>query len=284
MTMRVLLTGNRGQLGQDLTDTFADVDLVGVDIQEVDIADEAQVQALVRDVQPTHIINSAAYTAVDACEDHADLAHQVNALGPWYLARAAKDVGASLVHISTDYVFDGTGTEALTEFDAVAPLGVYGRTKAAGEQLVRETLPEHHIVRTAWVNGARGNNFVKTMLRLGRERDELGVVADQHGSPTFTRDLAPAIREIIEAGRHGTVHRTNAGQCTWYDLAVATFEEAGVDVVVKPLTTAEYPTKSARPAWSVLSNDHARLQGLTELRPWREGLQRMLAELAELEA
>lgn len=284
--MRVLVTGAGGQLGLDLLDAFADHDVVGLAHADLDIADESAVAATVADLAPELVVNAAAWTDVDGCEDDLDRAHRVNALGAWWLARACRRQGGVMVQLSTDYVFDGAAPRdadgeprPLTEFDPIAPINAYGRSKAAGEELVRRTLPEHHIVRTAWVNGARGRNFVRTMLRLAEERGRVEVVDDQIGSPTFTRDLAVAIRELAVSGRYGTVNRTNAGRCSWYELACATFELAGVEVEVEPTTSERFVRRAARPAWSVLDDRHARLMGLAALPPWREGLADLIAEL-----
>ena len=277
--MTVLVTGAGGQLGVDVLAAYAADDVVGLTHAELDIADEAAVAAAVRDHQPRLVVNAAAYTKVDACETEPDTAWAANALGPWWLARACRDAGAQLVHISTDYVFDGTATRPYTEFDPINPLSVYGRSKAAGERLVRQALPAHYIVRTSWVHGLAGANFVKTMLRLGAERDELSVVDDQTGSPTFTFDLAPAIRRLVELGRPGTFHVTNSGACTWFELARTVFELAGMDVSVKPIDTATYGAPAPRPANSMLDNTFARLTGLEPLPPWRDSLVRLMTQL-----
>ena len=284
--MSVLIAGAGGQLGLDLVDAFADHTLVALGSGELDITDEAAVAEVVHDAAPSLVLNAAAWTDVDGCEADPQRAHLVNAIGPWWLARACARLGATLVHISTDYVFDGTAPlgpggqpRGWAEFDPVAPINAYGRSKAAGEQLVRETLPAHHLVRTAWVNGARGGNFVKTMLRVGRERGVVTVVDDQTGSPTFTRDLAAAIRELAVTGRYGTVNRTNRGSCTWYDLAAATFEAAGIEVDLRRQDSVALDRPAARPGWSVLDDTHANAAGLTPLPPWPDGLARLLSEL-----
>jgi dTDP-4-dehydrorhamnose reductase len=288
--VRAVVTGAGGQLGLDLVDHLvATGDTVaGLDHAELDVADEPAVWGAVRDHRPDVVFHCAAWTDVDGCEADPDRAHRVNALGSWWLARACSAVGATLVMVSTDYVFDGAGVVAAdgtprpyTEFDAIDPLNAYGRSKAAGEQLVRATLAEHHIVRTAWVCGARGGNFVRTMLRVGRERGEARVVDDQVGSPTFTRDLAVALREIAVSGRYGTWHRTNAGVCSWFDLAAATYELAGLDVELTRMSSTELDRPAPRPAYSVLSNRHAELSGLSAMPPWRDGLAALLAELGE---
>lgn len=287
--MRVLVTGAGGQLGLDLLDAFAGQDVVGLTHAELDVSDEPAVWAAVRDHEPELVVHAGAWTNVDGCEDDPEKAHRVNALGSWWVARACEAAGAAMMMVSTDYVFDGEGGAArggaprpYHEFQPVDPLNAYGRSKAAGEQLVRATLPAHYIVRTAWVCGARGSNFVKTMLRVGRERGEARVVDDQIGSPTFTRDLAAAIRELAVTGRYGTYHRTNRGTCSWYELAAAIYELAGVEVDLAPMSSDELERPAPRPAYSVLSDLHSVTSGLSPLPHWREGLRELLDELGEL--
>jgi dTDP-4-dehydrorhamnose reductase len=284
--MKVLLTGAGGQLGLDLLDAFADHEVVGLTRAELDVADEPAVAAAVGDHAPDLVLNAAAWTDVDGCEADPERAHRVNALGPWWLARACLRTGATLVTVSTDYVFSGPPERGpdghlrgWTEFDPIRPLNAYGRSKAAGEQLVRETLPAHHIVRTAWLCGARGDNFVRTMLRLGGERDELQVVDDEVGSPTFCRDLARAVRALAVSGRHGTVHLVNEGRCSRHELASRALELAGIDVPVRPVGSDAFRRPAARPTFSVLDTTHARLSGLTPLPSWDEGLAALVAEL-----
>ena len=287
--MKVLITGAGGQLGRDLLDAFVGHQVTGLARCDLDVADEAAVAEVVGDLGPDLVVNAAAWTAVDACEADPERAHRINALGPWWLARACERIGATLLTVSTDYVFDGiapagpAGTvRGYTEFDPVGPINVYGRSKAAGEQLVRDTLGTHHIVRTSWVSGATGSNFVTAMLRLARERDRLTVVADQHGAPTYTRDLAAAIRRAAVSGRYGTWNLTNAGSCSWHEYASAIVELAGLDTPVDPIPTTDWPTPAARPAWSVLDGTHAVTCGIGPLPHWRDGLSRLLDELGEL--
>lgn len=277
--MRVLVTGAGGQLGHDLMRAFAQDEVVGLARAELDVTSEPAVVAAVRDHAPDLVVHAAAFTKVDACEAEPEIAWRVNALGSWWVARACALAEAAMVYLSTDYVFDGTADRPYTEFDPVGPRSVYGRTKEAGEQLVRETLPAHYIVRTSWVQGTHGANFVKTMLRLGRERGAVSVVDDQTGSPTFTFDLAPAIRQLAVTGRHGTYHLTNAGCCTWFEFAQAVFAEAGLDVACTPIYTAALAAPAPRPAFSVLDNLKARLVGLEPLPEWRASLKRLIAEL-----
>jgi dTDP-4-dehydrorhamnose reductase len=284
--MTLLVLGAGGQLGLDLLDAFADHDVVGLTHAELDVADEAAVWDAVASHTPHLVVNAAAWTDVDGCEADPLRAHRVNALGPWWVARACAATDAVLVQVSTDYVFsgpapvDGGGSpRGWSEFDPVAPRSVYGRTKAAGEELVRQTLPAHHIVRTSWVNGARGGNFVRTMLRLAHAGTAIRVVDDQVGSPTFTRDLAAAIRELAVTSRYGTVNRANTGSCSWYELAAAIFEEVGIPVDLARQSTAELGRPAPRPEWSVLDQTHATASGLTPLPAWRGSLTALLREL-----
>jgi dTDP-4-dehydrorhamnose reductase len=285
--VRVLITGAGGQLGLDLVDAFADHSVVALTRAQLDVTDEAAVARAVADTEPDLVVNAAAGTDVDGCESDPDAAHRVNALAPWWLARACARTGATLVTFSTDYVFDGrapvgpSGTQrGFVEGDPVAPLSAYGRSKAAGERLVRETLSAHHIVRTSWLSGARGRNFVRTMLRLGAAGGPIRVVDDQVGSPTFTRDLAAAVRRLAVSGRYGTVHLANEGHCSWFDLAAAVFEDAGLDVDLGPQSSAAVARPAPRPPWSVLDSTHARLTGVGPLPSWRDGLRALIGELA----
>jgi dTDP-4-dehydrorhamnose reductase len=287
--VRVLVTGAGGQLGCDLLDAFADDEVTGRTHAELDVADEAAVVDAVTGLAPDLVVNAAAWTDVDGCEGDPLRAHAVNALGPWWLARACRLVGATLVTVSTEHVFSGPpphesdGTpRGWTEFDPVAPANVYGRTKAAGEELVRRTLPEHHIVRTSWVTGARGRNFVTAILGAARTRDHLEVVDDEVGAPTSTRDLSVAIRELAVSGRFGTWHRTGAGTVSRLEQARAIVALAGLDVEVRPISAADLTRPAARPSWSVLDATHATAAGLTPLPHWRDGLVRLLEELGEL--
>lgn len=248
---------------------------------ELDLTDSAAVQAEVELYRPEVIVNAAAYTAVDAAEENEQLAHLSNAGGPALLAAAAGRVGARLVHVSTDYVFAGDGTRPYEPDDVPDPRSAYGRSKLAGELAVREVLPEaSYVVRTAWVYGASGANFVKTMARLERERETVSVVDDQRGSPTWAADLARGLVELASsAAPAGIYHCTNGGDTTWYGLARAVFEELGADPDrVQPTTTAVYPRPAPRPAYSVLSSHAWTAAGLTPLPDWRDALARAFAE------
>jgi dTDP-4-dehydrorhamnose reductase len=279
--MKVLVTGAGGQLGHDLLEAFAGDDVVGLTRADLDVTDEPAVVAAVRDHAPDLVVHAAAFTKVDACESEPEVAWRVNALGAWWVARACSLAEADLVYLSTDYVFDGTAGRPYTEFDMPNPQSMYGRSKEAGEQLVRQAHHRHYIIRTSWVQGPAGGNFVKTMLRLGRERDALQVVDDQTGSPPFTFDLATAIRQVAVTGRHGTWHLTNGGACTWFEFARAIFDEAGITVDVSPIDTATYGAPAPRPAYSVLDNCLARETGLAPLPSWQDSLKQLIAQLSD---
>ncbi|MEM6451310.1 MAG: dTDP-4-dehydrorhamnose reductase [Cyanobacteria bacterium P01_D01_bin.105] len=296
----VLLMGANGQVGQELLkalkqdESFAGpVTAVGRD--ELDLTNLDAIAQQISALNPSLIINAAAYTAVDKAESEPELAHRINAEAPQVMAESAAKCGAALVHISTDYVFPGTEGSPRTETDATGPLSVYGKSKLAGEEAIRATLENHIILRTAWVYGTCGKgNFCKTMLRLAKERDTLGIVADQIGSPTWAKDIADAIcqlgdRLISDASLAGTYHFTNSGVASWYDFALAIFEEAqtlGIPLAIQtvnPLTTADYPTPARRPPYSVL-NCQKVTQALGTSPPyWRESLRAMLDEYARAE-
>jgi len=286
---RILLTGANGQVGEELQHTLQPLgDVIAIDRNRWDMADPEAIRAIIHTEQPNLIVNAAAYTAVDKAESEAELAHLVNATAPQILATEAHRIGAGLIHISTDYVFDGTSSTPYLETAPTSPLGVYGQSKLLGETAVRQHCPRHMIIRTAWVYGVQGKgNFVKTMLRVGAQRDELRVVTDQIGAPTWAKDLALAIAQLapqLTAETAGTYHYTNSGVCSWYDFAVAIFEEAaalGFPLQVQrvvPIATEEYPTPAQRPAFSVLSlRKTAALLGAPPPH-WRQSLKKMLVE------
>ena len=287
---RILLTGITGQVGQELQQTLASLgEVVSVGRDRVDFSQPDAVQQVMETVKPAIVVNAAAYTAVDKAESEPDLTKLVNAVSPGILAKAASRIDAGLIHISTDYVFDGTQSSPYLETDATNPLGVYGSTKLAGEAAVRAECERHFIIRTAWVYGAKGKgNFVKTMLRLGADREELRVVTDQIGAPTWSKDLAEAIAQLtpqLSADTIGTYHYTNSGVCSWYDFAIAIFEEAqqlGFPLKIQrviPITTPEYPTPAKRPAFSVLSLKKTSTLLGTHPPYWRQSLRMMLKEL-----
>lgn len=284
MTLRVLITGAGGQLGTELQRAFAAADpdgrryqVVACSREQLDLSDRDSVLSVITSVAPDAVVHAGAWTAVDACEGDPDRALRVNALGTRHVQDGARIAGARLCYVSTDFVFDGSATTPYDEWSTTNPLSVYGRSKLGGEH---EVDPGGTIVRTSWVVGSTGGNFVKTMLRLAGERDEIGVVADQHGCPTLADGLAETIRGLVVSRLPGTFHVTNAGATTWYDLAVATHAAAGLsEGRIRPITTAEYRTAARRPPYSVLDNAALRLQGLPVLSDWHEPLERLVKEL-----
>jgi len=287
---QILLTGVTGQLGQELQRVLVPLgNVVATGRKEIDLSQSAGIRQIIREAKPDVIVNAAAYTAVDKAETETELAQSINAVAPLIIAEEAQRLRASIVHISTDYVFDGQKNTPYTEEDTPNPLSVYGQSKLVGEEGIRQTCDRHIILRTAWVYGTYGkSNFVKTMLRLGAEREEIRVVADQIGTPTWTRNLAEAITQLLpKFGPEitGTYHFTNSGVASWYDFAIAIFEEAkqlGFPLKVQrlvPITTVEYPTRAHRPAYSVLSWKKVSSVLGTHPPHWRQGLKQMLVEL-----
>ena len=271
----ILVVGANGMLGRDLM-TVLPGELRGVDIGEIDITSLDSVRTVVVTLKPEVVVNAAAYTNVDDCETNRDLAFAVNGDGVGHLARVSADIGAKLVHISTDYVFDGGKGSPYREDDPTGPLSVYGQSKLLGEQNARLN-PDHLIIRTQWLYGLHGKNFVETMLRLATERTELSVVDDQIGSPTWTVDLARAIRALVETGCRGTYHAANAGFCSWNEFARAIFAAAGVKITVKPMTTTELNRPAPRPLYSTLDcGKLARDSGFTP-QDWRAALKTYLS-------
>ncbi len=279
--MKVVVTGVQGQLGYDLVKQLEakNHQVYGVGRKELDISDEAAVKAFIKKINPDAILHSAAYTNVDKAEEDKETAYTVNALGTKYLAEAAKKAGAKMVLVSTDYVFDGTATEPYEVNHPTKPIGAYGETKLAGEEFLKGILERYFIVRTAWVFGINGNNFIKTMLRLAEDRDELGVVHDQVGSPTYTVDLARFIIELVESDKYGVYHATNEGVCSWYEFALEIFKQAEVEIKVNRLTSNQFPRPAARPNYSVLSKKRLIEQGFKTLPNWQDALAAYLKEL-----
>ncbi len=278
---RWLVAGVRGQLGSELIKVLGHrptADVLGVGRTDLDITDASAVDDVLTRYRPDVVVNAAAYTAVDAAEDDEDRAHAVNALGPENLARASARLGSRLVQVSTDYVFSGTADRPYDEDAQPDPRSAYGRTKLAGERAVARLLDSHYVVRTAWLYGETGANFVKTMMRLEQERETVSVVNDQYGAPTWSRDVASALVNLAETpAPYGTYHCTNTGQTTWYDLARAVFEEVGADPArVESTTTDAFPRPATRPAFSVLDCGKWVAAGLQPLPPWRDALRSAL--------
>jgi dTDP-4-dehydrorhamnose reductase len=273
--------GATGQLAGDLIEEGARQghEMIGLTRRDCDITDGAAVDRAIGAIRPDAVINSAAWTRVDAAEEHETEAEAVNATGAGLVAAACAAAGIRCCHVSTDYVFDGTATSPIREDAVVSPQSAYGRTKWHGEIAVRERCPDHLIVRTSWLYGRQGPNFVLTMLRLASERSQLRVVADQRGAPTWTGHLAPAMLRLLDVGPAGTYHLTSSGVTTWCDLAIAAIRARGLPVEVVPITTAEYPTPAVRPAYSVLDNRAWRDLGEPPLPDWHEGLRAYMATL-----
>ncbi|MDT8716118.1 dTDP-4-dehydrorhamnose reductase [Clostridium sp. 19966] len=272
--MKILITGANGQLGRELTKQYADnknVELILTDVDTLDITNTSQVYDFVSNHRPDTIINCAAHTAVDKCETDVDNAYKINAIGPKNLSSAAYAIGSEIVQISTDYVFDGESSAALTEFDKPDPKTVYGTSKLQGEKFTAELNPKHYILRTAWLYGD-GKNFVKTMLRLSENGNPIKVVNDQHGTPTSTVDLANVVRKLIEEKNYGLFHATCKGKCTWYDFTKEIFRIKGINCEVNPCTSAEFPTPAKRPKYSILRNYMLELTTGDITRPWEESI------------
>ncbi|MBI4456114.1 MAG: dTDP-4-dehydrorhamnose reductase [Acidobacteria bacterium] len=276
--MRTLITGARGMLGHDLIRALPPQDTVGLSSRDLDVTSWEQVRRTFCEQAPELVIHAAAYTDVDACELHPEVAYRVNGLGSRNVARAAEEVGAALVYISTDYVFDGAQDDSYTEFDPVRPINVYGKSKLAGEVFVRESCGSHYIVRTSWLFGKRGKNFVDTILRLAREKEEIRVVSDQIGSPTYAYHLAQKIGQIVSSCGCGTYHVTNSGSCSRFEFAEAIMQRQRCSARVIPIKTGDYSVSARRPRNSVLRNLALQLEGVTLLSSWRDALAEYLAE------
>lgn len=279
--MRVLVTGVKGQLGYDVVNELKKrgMEAIGVDIEEMDITDAASVNQVIRAAAPDAVIHCAAYTAVDAAEENEAVCRRVNADGPRNIAKVCRDLDIKMLYISTDYVFEGRGEQSWEPEDKPAPRSVYGQTKYEGELAVQELLDRYFIVRIAWAFGRNGKNFVKTMLRLAETHDTITVVNDQFGSPTYTYDLARLLVDMIQTEKYGVYHATNEGFCSWYDFACAIFREAGIEVNVVPVTSAEYGAKANRPMNSRMSKEKLTENGFERLPSWEDALKRYVQEL-----
>jgi dTDP-4-dehydrorhamnose reductase len=269
--MKVLVVGSKGMLGSDLMAEFQSAsDLLGMDLPEMDITRLDSCNRIIEEFRPDVIINASGFTRVDDCECNEKQAIAVNGEGPGNLAKAAANAGALLVHYGTDYVFDGLKANPYVESDTPNPQSIYGKSKLLGEELVRQNCPEHLILRTSWLFGANGPNFLKTIVNAARQGSSLRVVHDQKGSPSYSKDLSAHTRQIIEAGGRGIYHVTNSGACSWFELACKAVEWAGMSSVkIEPVTTADYPRPARRPKNSVLANTHLQRDGLPLMRNWQ---------------
>ncbi|WP_449623021.1 dTDP-4-dehydrorhamnose reductase [Robertmurraya sp. Marseille-Q9965] len=276
--MKVVVTGGKGQLGTDLVQLLSNngYEVFGFGREELDFTNIENVKEVFQSIKPDVVIHSGAYTKVDLAESEPDEAYLVNAIGTRNIATVANDLHAKLLYVSTDYVFNGTSTAPINEFEPNDPIGVYGKSKLAGENFVKHLHSRFYIVRTSWVYGLNGNNFVKTMLKLGSEGKELSIVHDQVGCPTFTIDLAKKIMELIQTDKYGTYHISNSGQCSWFEFAQAIFEEANMDVRINPCTTKDFPRPAPRPAYSVFDHMGLRLNGFSEMPHWKDSLKEFM--------
>ncbi len=279
--MKVLVTGAKGQLGNDLLNEMAKrgIESIGVDVDEMDITDAGAVERVLRGSGADAVIHCAAYTAVDAAEDNAELCARINGAGTEHVATVCRSLDIPMMYISTDYVFNGQGERPWEPDDKREPLNVYGETKYQGELAVEKLLEKYFIVRIAWVFGSNGKNFINTMLRIGKEKGKASVVNDQVGSPTYTYDLARLLVDMIQTDRYGTYHATNEGLCSWYEFAVEIFRQAKLSMEVTPVTSAEYGARAKRPANSRMNRDKLDENGFRRLPPWQDALARYLKEL-----
>lgn len=280
--MKVFVTGVRGQLGYDVVNELEKRGhtAIGVDIEELDITDTAAVEKMITEISPDAVIHCAAWTAVDAAEDNVEKCRQVNVGGTENIAKVCKKLDCKMMYISTDYIFDGKGTRPWEPDDPVTtPLNVYGQTKYEGELAVRSNVEKFFIVRIAWVFG-KGKNFIKTMLNLAKTHDHLTVVNDQYGTPTYTYDLARLLVDMIETDKYGNYHATNeGGYITWYDFACEIFRQAGIDIEVEPVSSAQYAAKAKRPENSRMNKQKLVDNGFELLPDWRDALRRYLGTL-----
>lgn len=293
--MKLLITGGKGQLGCQLKSIiernssdigkldqrFKDCECKFIDYDELDITNCTDVISYVGAFKPDAIINCAAYTNVDGCENDKDVAFKVNAIGPRNLAIASERYGIKLLHVSTDYVFNGEGTVPFKEYDIPRPVSVYGKTKLLGEQYVRENCSHYFIIRTAWLYGEWGKNFVYTIMKAAKEKGHLDVVDDQRGNPTYAEDLAHHILKIILTDEYGIYHCTGTGECSWYDFASKIVEYAGINAIVSPMTSDKLSRAAKRPAYSSLDNMMLRVTSGDEMRPWEEALQSFIKKVSK---
>jgi dTDP-4-dehydrorhamnose reductase len=269
--VKIALTGSDGMLGSDIKNVFSDVDLINFRLHDFDITDLDKSIKAIKEAKPDYLIHVAAYTDVDGCESNPEAAFLVNGIGARNITMACEEIGCPVIYISTDYVFDGTKKETYNEWDKTNPINMYGLSKLLGEQFVTSLTNRFYIVRTSWLYGKNGKNFVDTIIRLLSERDEIDVVNDQVGSPTYTCDLARKLRELIGRG-YGTYHVTNTSHCSWHEFAVEIAKLKGVNKNINPTTTENFKRPAKRPAFSVLGNTMLRLEGIEPARHWKEAL------------
>ena len=282
--MKVLVTGVKGQLGHDVMNELAlrGIEGTGVDVEEMDITDRTACETVISQEKPDAVIHCAAYTAVDAAEDNLELCRKINAEGTRNIARVCKAMDIKMMYISTDYVFNGGGERPWEPDDHREPLNVYGLTKYEGEIAVEQNVQKYFIVRIAWVFGVNGKNFIKTMLRLGKEKGAVSVVNDQIGSPTYTYDLARLLVDMIQTDKYGRYHATNEGLCSWYEFACEIFRQAGMDEVkVTPVDSDGFPAKAKRPSNSRMSKEKLTENGFDRLPSWQNALERYLKALKD---
>lgn len=271
--MKILVTGSNGMLGHDLIDVLKDNhELILTTSKTLDITDKDKVIEFIRENNPDIVINSAAYTDVDGCEENQDIAYAVNGDGVENLALGCREVDCPLVHVSTDYVFDGTARDPIREDGKIGPISVYGKSKLKGEEAIQKILDKFFIVRTAWLYGINGGNFPKTMLELAKNHSEITIVYDEVGTPTYTPDLAYAISQLIDTDYYGIYHITNSGHCSWCEFARYIFEVAGSDVNVIPVTASEFARPAPRPHYSVLENKRWIDNGFEPLRHYKDAV------------
>ena len=272
--MKVLVTGVKGQLGYDVVKDLEKRghQPIGVDRDEMDLMDNEAIRTFIMNLKPEAIIHCAAYTAVDKAEEEVETCYQINAESVKVISECAKELDVKLIYISTDYVFDGTKEGEYVETDLPNPINVYGASKLKGEQYVQGLLEKYYIVRISWVFGVNGNNFIKTMRRLGAERDELNIIHDQVGSPTYTADLASLLVDMMETDKYGIYHATNEETCSWYEFANEIFKQSGIEVKTNPITTDQYPTAAKRPMNSRMSKAKLKANGFNLLPTWQEAL------------
>ncbi len=279
--MKLLVTGVKGQLGHDVVKECEKrgITAIGVDIEEMDITDAAACEKVIKEAKVDAVIHCAAYIAVDAAEDNIELCRKINAEGTENIVKVCRELNIKMMYFSTDYVFNGKGDRPWKTDDERSPLNVYGQTKYEGELAVENSLEKYFILRIAWVFGVNGKNFIKTMLRLGKEKGAVSVVNDQIGSPTYTADLAVLAVDMIQTDKYGTYHATNEGLCSWYEFACQIFNEANMDVKVTPVSSDAFPAKAKRPSNSRMDKSKLTENGFSPLPGWQDALKRYLKEI-----